>query len=147
MSVLLLVSIDARILPECWVNPCTLKDAEALLHYDSEFYARKAAVTKHSYGKGKVYYIGTEPDSETMKCLMGRILEETGIHDEFKDLPDGVEIAFRESKDEKFAFVLNHDRQVKELELPNTWECLLGEKNKLDSYGVNIYCQFQQGNE
>lgn len=122
-----------------WCDIITLKDAKALLRYDSEFYAGQAAVTKHSYGNGKVYYIGTEPDSETMERLMGLILEEAAIQDHFQDLPQGTEITFREKEGKKFAFVLNHDSESKALTLSDDWACLLGDKGNLPPYGVNVY--------
>ena len=42
-----------------WCDIIRTESAETLAVYGENFYAGKAAVTKNSYGKGCVYYIGT----------------------------------------------------------------------------------------
>lgn len=85
-----------------------LTGAEVLGTYDSDFYAGMPAVTVHSYGKGKAYYIGTRMEEADLIKFFTPIWSECGIKE--KELPDGVEYLTRTAEDgSTFDFYVNYN--------------------------------------
>ena len=74
-----------------------LTGAEVLGTYESDFYAGMPAVTVHSYGNGKAYYIGTRMEEEDLIKFFTQIWSECGIKE--KELPEGVEYLTRTAED------------------------------------------------
>ena len=46
---------------EKWSDIPHIKGVQPLAFYDSEFYADTPAITVNKYGKGKAYYVATNP--------------------------------------------------------------------------------------
>ena len=85
-----------------------LTGAEVLGTYESDFYAGMPAVTVHSYGKGKAYYLGTRMKEEDLIHFFAPILAECGI--QATDLPEGVEYLTRIADDgSTFDFYVNYN--------------------------------------
>lgn len=101
-----------------WCDILTPVAAETVATYSSEYFAGEAAITRNARGQGAVYYIGTVLDAQASRVLMRRIANDAGIACEF-DLPDGVEVAVRRSKEKRILFVLNLSKEPKELTLPD----------------------------
>ena len=78
------------------------------------------AVTRHAYGRGEAFYLGTLPDRATLRDLMGQACGRAGI--EFRtDLPPGVEAVRRGD----YLFVISHLDHAVELALGRTSRDLL----------------------
>lgn len=85
-----------------------LTGAEVLGTYESDFYAGMPAVTVHSYGKGKAYYIGTRMEEADLIKFFTSIWSECGIKE--KELPEGVEYLTRTAEDgSTFDFYVNYN--------------------------------------
>ena len=85
-----------------------LTGAEVLGTYESDFYAGMPAVTVHSYGNGKAYYIGTRMEEEDLIKFFTQIWSECGIKE--KELPEGVEYLTRTAEDgSTFDFYVNYN--------------------------------------
>lgn len=85
-----------------------LTGAEVLGTYESDFYAGMSAVTVHSYGNGKAYYIGTRMEEEDLIKFFTQIWSECGIKE--KELPEGVEYLTRTAEDgSTFDFYVNYN--------------------------------------
>lgn len=85
-----------------------LTGAEVLGTYESDFYAGMPAVTVHSYGNGKAYYIGTRMEEEDLIKFFTPIWSECGIKK--KELPEGVEYLTRTAEDgSTFDFYVNYN--------------------------------------
>lgn len=85
-----------------------LTGAEVLGTYESDFYAGMPAVTVHSYGKGKAYYIGTRMEEADLIKFFTPIWSECGIKE--KELPEGVEYLTRTAEDgSTFDFYVNYN--------------------------------------
>ena len=99
-----------------WSDVIHSQGCESLAVYEKDYYAGLPAVTRHSFGKGCVYYLGTELEPAGLEWLLGRVCYEAGIVPVMQDLPVGVE-ALRRSKDGKsWLFLLNHrDEKVEVL--------------------------------
>ena len=88
------------------------KGAEVLFRYNDKFYDTFSAVTKNSYGKGKVYYIGCSPEEATLKLIVEDILNSAELQKTLS--PDNVEIVVRENGDKQIKIYINHnDYEVK----------------------------------
>lgn len=89
------------------------EDTTVLAKYASEFYAGEAAVTRHTYGLGNCWYVGTEGNDELNDLLVKDIIECSKINSGF-NLCDGIEVTSRVKGGKKFVFVINHtDKEQK----------------------------------
>jgi len=95
-----------------WQDVIDLRGADPVLRYAEGHLAGQAAVTRHPYGRGEAFYLGTLPDPATLRGLVRLACDRAGI--EFRtDLPPGVEAVRRGDQ----LFVISHlDRPV-ELDL------------------------------
>lgn len=88
-----------------------LRGAKSLGSYGADFYQGSPCVTKHEYGQGTAYYIGTEPCHEFLQELTGQALEEAGVHALYA-AGEPVEITRRDSEKGQTVFVINHGREA-----------------------------------
>lgn len=95
-----------------WRDLIQLEGAEAYYRYDDPFYHERAAITKHQYGNGTVYYIGGGVNEEVLMPIAKEIIDHHKI--EFVQSEDGVEVYVREVEGERYAFILNHTANEKE---------------------------------
>lgn len=88
------------------------KGTEVLFRYNDKFYDTFSAVTKNSYGKGKVYYIGCSPEEAILKLIVDDILNSAELQKTLS--PDNVEIVVRGNGDKQIKIYINHnDYEVK----------------------------------
>ncbi|MGH3253301.1 MAG: beta-galactosidase, partial [Trebonia sp.] len=86
-----------------WQDAIDLRGAEPLLRYATGHLAGRAAATRHPYGRGEAFYLGTLPDRATLRGLVERACRRAGV--EFgTDLPPGVEAVRRGD----YRFVISH---------------------------------------
>ena len=101
-----------------------LTGAEVLGTYESDFYAGMPAVTVHSYGKGKAYYIGTRMEETDLIKFFTPIWSECGIKE--KELPEGVEYLTRTAEDgSTFDFYVNYNATPATVQLAQNGTTLL----------------------
>lgn len=111
------------------LNPTT---ARTLVTYNSDYFKGKAAVTVNTFGAGKVYYVGTDLDGETMDWLMDEIAcDMDGIR---TDNPS-VELTLRRGASRDYLFVMNHSMEQQRVKLPGGWAA---EELLLEPFGVDI---------
>ena len=120
-----------------------LEGAESLGEYAEDFYAGMPAVTRHSYGKGKLYYIGTCMEEDGIAKILSMAAEDAGAKPVAGN-GNGLEIVKRNGEGKSFYFVMNFKDE--ELEIPEEFagkkDLLSGnavEKGeKLPKFGVKI---------
>ncbi len=96
-----------------WCDLLHLDGAKALATYTTDFFASRPAVTVNRHGRGTAYYLGTRLDAAGLDALLQRVTKSAGVAARLK-APAGVEVSLRESKTDRFLFVLNHtDRPVR----------------------------------
>jgi beta-galactosidase len=95
-----------------WQDAIDLRGAEPLLRYADGHLVGQAAATRHPYGRGEAFYLGTLPDRATLRGLVAQACRRAGV--EFRtDVPPGVEAVRRGD----YRFMISHlDRPV-ELDL------------------------------
>ena len=121
-----------------WCDIIEPRGAEALAFYSGEYYKGMPAVTVNSFGKGKGYYIGFEPDDRSMKRIMDQITNKLRIAP-IAEAQEKLEIVRRASAGENYYFVLNHSAENVEFNPEPGWELVLG-TNILEPYGIAVYC-------
>lgn len=87
-----------------------LRGARELASYEKDFYAGSPCVTMNEYGKGKAYYVGTQPEDDFLSELAGRIAEEAGLSPLYP-AAEGVELTARENERGCVVFAINHNEE------------------------------------
>ena len=122
-----------------WADIIELKGAEPLASFAQDFYEGSPAVTVNQYGKGRVWYIGTEGSPEFLNVLFEDILSESGIRGIGKS-PEGVELSIREKGGRKWLFANNLTEESKSFKLTGTWRLLVGEREReLQPFETQVY--------
>ena len=63
-------------------------------------------MTVNSFGKGKVYYFGTQPDKKALYLLMDGIVEKSGVNSLVNEKTE-LEVSCREKNGKKYYFIIN----------------------------------------
>ncbi len=93
-----------------WVDVLSLGEAEPIAWYESEFYAGSPAITVNSVGQGKVYYMGTMPETKLLQAFLLDAVKESGGALLFEgNLPSGVEAVKRSGPNGGLTMLLNHN--------------------------------------
>ena len=83
-----------------------LEGAQALAVYGEDFYAGAPAVTKNAYGKGTVYYVGTQPEAQGLDKILDSLTGHGEIHPLIPDRTQ-LEVTRRVKDGTEFWFILN----------------------------------------
>lgn len=83
-----------------------LEGAEALGEYTRDFYAGTPSVTRNRFGKGAVYYIGTQLDGDGLAHVLGQAVTEGQIRSLIPEAT-ALEISCREGSDTRFYYLIN----------------------------------------
>lgn len=130
-----------RFVCDQWSDVLDLEGAEALATYEHDFYAGRPAVTRHAFGQGTAYYLGTRPDPAYLEHLL---LEVYGGAPALPiEAKPGVEVTRRVKDGQTYWFVLNQSAWPMELALTRSLTDLLtGDYHagtlRLDAYGCTV---------
>ncbi len=90
-----------------WRDMINTTTAETLFTYTDTFYKQKAAITCNNYADGKVYYVGSGVDEDTLNIIAENITKEVKI--QFERTPKFLEVVYRQVENTKYKFVINHN--------------------------------------
>jgi beta-galactosidase len=102
---------------ELWSDIIRPAGAEVLGHYQEDYFAGSPAITRHQFGKGTSYYLGTSLAHEGLAWLLGQICADAGVQP-ILNVPDGVEVTSRKNDTHAWFFVLNHSDKEVRIKLP-----------------------------
>ncbi|MDQ0379696.1 beta-galactosidase [Amycolatopsis thermophila] len=102
-----------------WSEAMSLQGAEVVASFASGDLAGAPAITRHEYGDGVAWYLGTRPEPGEMRRLVDRIAAGAGVAPVLEGLPAGVQAVRREGPDREFLFLLNHDSGEVAVDLPS----------------------------
>jgi len=89
-----------------------LEGAISLADYGSNFYANSPAVTRNMYGKGAVYYIGTQPDKGALTKILNQVSESIGCSS-LVSVKTNLSVTKRIKGDVEYCFIINlHDESL-----------------------------------
>lgn len=120
-----------------WCDIITPISAETIATYTEDYYEKMAAITVATRGKGKAYYVGTEPDEALMTHIVKLMLEKTGIMPIGNAMED-VELVRRCTDEDDYIFALNHSNEHKSFEGPRDWTCVSG-GDTIEPYNFKVY--------
>ena len=101
-----------------WGEVVHLEGAEALGVFAHDYYANGPALTVHSFGQGKAYYLATQADEVLRDKLSQLLCREVGV-EPILLAPDGVEVTRRVRADgREVSFLLNHTTNPVPVSLP-----------------------------
>ena len=122
-----------------WSDIMELKGAEALADYAFDFYEGTPAITRNRYGKGTVYYVGTQM-SPALADRFTEELESAANLNALLETPFGVEVVHREKDGKRFVFVLNHTGEEQTMAIPEDWTAFDAENEPvLPPYSFKVY--------
>ena len=81
--------------------------AKVLAVYGEDFYAGQPCFTVNQYGKGKAFYVGTEPEDSFLQNFMKALCQAKRIEAPIL-VPNGVEVTQRWKEGQSYTFILNH---------------------------------------
>jgi beta-galactosidase len=82
-----------------WSEEIHLAGAEAVAVFTTGELAGGPAITRHGFGDGTTWYLGTRPDPAAMRRLFDQVCEQTGVRPALPDLPEGVQVRVRRGAD------------------------------------------------
>lgn len=105
--------------------------ATIIARYMRDYYAGKPAITCNTYGKGKVYTMGTMGEAPLYDKCISWLMEQAGIASPLH-VPRGVEVGVRWRRDRKLLFILNHTYEEQLISLEGQYTDLLAGSDHLD---------------
>ncbi|MFJ8822833.1 beta-galactosidase [Streptomyces sp. NPDC102467] len=103
---------------DLWSEAIGLEGADAVARFADGDLAGHPAVTRHTYGSGTAWYVGTRLEPGALRALMDRVRAGAGVRPVLPGLPEHVQATVRESADHSFLFLLNHGASSALVELP-----------------------------
>ncbi|MGP3775301.1 beta-galactosidase [Streptomyces sp. SDT5-1] len=103
---------------DLWSEDIGLEGAEAVARFEDGELAGRPAVTRHPYGEGTAWYVGTRLEPAALRALLDRVREEAGVTPVLPDLPAQVQATVREGASGRFLFLLNHGKDEATVPLP-----------------------------
>ena len=100
-----------------WCDILQLGTAQSLATYGSDFFQGTPALTMNQFGKGKAYYVATLPQNDFLRQLLKQLCADQGVKPVL-ETPERVEAVIRTSGDRQYLFVLNHNYEPVEVQLP-----------------------------
>ena len=93
---------------EAWADGLDLEGATPLAFYDHPHFGRWPAATSQEYGRGRVTYVGTLPNSPFGTALVAWAMARAGIKPRIPDCPDSVRVSTaRNRQGERLWFLTN----------------------------------------
>ena len=128
---------------DLWGEVIHLEGAEALASFQEKYFAGKPALTRHRFGKGITYYLGTRLKADDMLRVFERAFQDAGISPALT-APAGVEVIRRTGENQSFLCILNHLPEPVKVDLKDYsgTDLLTGQyleaQVSIESFGVRI---------
>jgi beta-galactosidase len=96
---------------EHWCEVVHLEGARALSVFGEDFYAGRPAITEHTFGSGRAFYVATRPDAACLDALISllcrELIDQTSMQHALL-VPEGIEVTQRQGDGIVYTFLLNH---------------------------------------
>jgi beta-galactosidase len=134
---------DGRNYPcELWSDIIHPTGAEVVGSYREDYFAGYPAITRHRFGKGTSYYLGTSLAQAGLTWLLDQVCKDAGVKPALNTTA-GVEVTSRSDGTHTWLFTLNHTGEEAHIPLPREgFDLISGNKVesllKLEPHGVAI---------
>jgi beta-galactosidase len=107
-----------------WCDVVQPGTAKVLAKFVEDYYAGRPCLTENHFGKGKAYYIATQPEPDFYKAFLKYL---TDLHSVGSPLPvpPGVEVVKRAKDGQEYLFILNHTNHLAEFAIPGAFQDLI----------------------
>lgn len=103
------LTLDTGARARLWSERSTVTGADVLARYEDGPSAGEAAITRHAYGRGAAWYVGTALEPGDFAELAGRVLTEAAVPTDPGLAAAGVERVVRAAPDgRRWVFYVNH---------------------------------------
>lgn len=109
-----------------WTEPVGLLSAEGIAHYASGDLQGSCAVSRNTYGRGRVWYMGALLDQSGNDRVLGEAAETAGLRPVVEGLPACVEATLRQDDRGSLLFLLNHSESTVPVDVDGWGKDLLG---------------------
>ncbi|NUO56579.1 MAG: beta-galactosidase [Hamadaea sp.] len=109
-----------------WSEWIETEGAQTVATFTEGELAGRPAITRHEYGEGVAWYLGTRPNPALMRSLLDRVRAEAGVEPVLPGLPDAVQAIVRHGADAEYLFLLNHSADAVTVTLPSPAVDLVG---------------------
>jgi beta-galactosidase len=113
-----------------WSEWIETRGAEVVATFADGELAGRPAVTRHRYGRGVTWYLGTRPEPGTMRALLDRARADAGVEPVLPGLPEGVQAVVRHGEHRSYLFLLNHGGKTARVALATAAVDLLADRDR-----------------
>ncbi|MCW2915569.1 MAG: beta-galactosidase [Actinomycetia bacterium] len=113
-----------------WSEWIETEGAQVVAAFADGELAGRPAVTRHEYGAGVAWYLGTRPEPMAMRTLLDLARADAGAGPVLPDLPAGVQAVVRSGAEHSYLFLLNHGGEPASVALPVPGVDLLGDRSR-----------------
>ncbi|GGX01018.1 beta-galactosidase [Streptomyces noursei] len=103
---------------DLWTEEIVPAGAEVVARFLDGELAGRPAVTRHDYGRGTAWYLGTRLEPALLRALLDDVRAAAGVAPVLPGLPAGVQATVREGAGGRYVFLLNHGCRAVEVPLP-----------------------------
>ncbi len=134
---------ETRFPARCWSDILDPSTAKVLATYGKGYYAGKPAVTMNNFGKGHVYYVGTESKSPLFYERLIALAARTSAVALNGKIPAGVEVSVRQKGGKPIVFIMNYTETAQTVPLDRSYKnALTGTTEPMDveipAYDVKV---------
>jgi beta-galactosidase len=128
---------------ELWCELLHLEGAQPVAFFMEDYYKGAPAVTVNSFGKGRAFYIATQPELSMIKELFDSLKPTASLESPLPVSPN-IEVVNRTRGDKTYLFILNHGDEAASINLDQkTYRDLLTGRDYRDAvslagYGVAV---------
>jgi len=118
-----------------WHDVISLKTAKAIGFYNSRFFKEKPVITKNTYGKGTVYYVGAVVNNDVVNNLIKQALATAAITPIAESKNELVELTEVNGSKGQFLYAINYSSEDQIISLKSSMLDALS-KEKFDSTAI-----------
>ena len=122
----------------------SLKTADAIGHYQTDFYKETPAVTTQSFGQGKTYYLAARTGRDFLADFYATIIDDLALTRNQVITPnEAVSVQSRIKNGQRYYFVMNFSDEKQSVQLKRVLKDILNEETlagelQLDPYAVLV---------
>ena len=123
-----------------WCDVLTAGTASPVAEYAHEFYAGTPAITRNAHGRGECWYVGTTMGDALADRFIAELCAGAGVAP-LLATPHGVEAVHRVKDGKRYLFLLNHNREAQQVDVPAAWRTWDGAAwtGEIGPMGVQVF--------